>query len=90
MTVALPVCPAAVALMVAVPWATPVTLPESSTVATEVAEEDQLDAHARDGLPLASRGVAVSWTELPTCNVSAEGWTLTLAIWTCWLRTPRR
>ncbi len=61
-TVAVPLCPSLVAVIVAEPAATPVTSPVPLTVATPGALLAQAIARPLSGFPLASRGVAVSCT----------------------------
>jgi hypothetical protein len=65
-TAADPVCPSLVAIMLALPTATPVTTPPEVTVATAVLSEDQdTDLPART-FPAASFVVAVACVVLPT------------------------
>ena len=68
-----------VALIVAVPGATALTLPLPFTVATDGALVPQVTLRPFSGLPTLSRGVAVSWSVPPSDSVGAEGLTLTLA-----------
>ena len=76
-TVALPLCPSLVAVIVAVPAAAPVTKPLLVTVATEVLLLDQDTARPDSGVPFASFGVATSCTVAPTKTDAAAGLTLT-------------
>ena len=69
MTVVVPVCPPAVAPIVAVPAATADTRPVLLTVATAWLLLDQVNAVGTT-LPLASRAVAVSCTDPPTVSVA--------------------
>src|SRR5207302_656025 len=76
-TADVPLCPSDVAVMVVEPATTPVTRPLAFTLPTEVL----LLAHVTDrpvsGLPLASFGVAVSWTACPTGTDADAGLTVT-------------
>src|SRR5882724_4256341 len=76
-TVALPLCPSLVAVIVAEPAAAPVTRPLELTVATEVLLLDQDTARPDSGVPFASFGVAVSCTAPFTCTDAVAGLTLT-------------
>src|SRR3989454_12567197 len=76
-TVALPLCPSLVAVIVAAPAAAPVTTPLELTVATEVLLLDQDTARPDSGVPFASFGVATSCTAPFTCNDAVAGLTLT-------------
>src|SRR3989454_874371 len=76
-TVALPLCPSLVAVIVAAPAAAPVTTPLELTVATEVLLLDQDTARPDSGAPFASLGVATSCTAPFTCNDAVAGLTLT-------------
>ena len=78
-TVAEPLLPSLVAMIVAVPAAPPLTSPLPLTVATDVFELAQVTARPPSALPLASRGVAVSCTVWPTCREGDVGATLTAA-----------
>ena len=64
-----PVTPLALAVIDAVPGATPVTNPEVETVATAVL----VDAHAKVVAVLGGEAVAVSWTVCPATTVVVEG-----------------
>src|SRR3989442_5499594 len=64
-TVALPLCPSLVAVIVAEPAAAPVTEPLPLTVATDVLLLDQLTVRPDNALLLATFGVAVSCTVPP-------------------------
>src|SRR5438874_513171 len=59
-TVAVPLCPSLVAVIVAEPATLPVTSPLELTVATDVLELAHVITRPDKGLPLASFGVAVS------------------------------
>src|SRR5207248_1379256 len=74
-----PLCPSLVAVMVAVPAATPVTSPLPFTRATAVLLLDQVTTRPLSGFPLASFGVAVSCTVEPSCTLAGEGLTVTEA-----------
>src|SRR6266516_2735425 len=74
---AVPLCPSAVAVIVATPAATPDTTPLELTVATAVLLLDQLMTRPESGVPLASFGVAVSGTVCPTCTLADAGATAT-------------
>src|SRR5207249_10334504 len=76
-TVALPLCPSLVAVIVAATAATPVTTPLELTVATEVLPLDQDTARPGSGVPFASLGVAASCTVPLTWTDAAAGPTLT-------------
>src|SRR2546425_3377395 len=78
-TLDVPLCPSLVAVMVAEPAATPVTSPLPFTVAAAVLLLDQVTTRPVSGRPLASFGVAVSWTVRPTVTLAGEGVTVTLA-----------
>src|SRR5436305_1953415 len=72
-----PLCPSLVAVIVAEPDVPPVTSPLPSTLATAVLLLDQVTVRPVNGFPLASFGVAVSWTVWPTCTVADAGLTVT-------------
>src|SRR5213080_2901393 len=76
-TVAVPLCPSLVAVIVAAPAVTPVTSPPALTVATAVLLLPQLTGRPDNGLPLASFEVAVSCTVWPTCTDAVPGLTVT-------------
>src|SRR6184192_478089 len=76
-TVAGPLCPSLVAVIVAAPAVTPVTSPPALTVATAVLLLPQLTGRPDNGLPLASFEVAVSCTVWPTCTDAVPGLTVT-------------
>src|SRR5436309_1374696 len=76
-TVAVPLCPSLVAVIVAAPAVTPVTTPLPLTVATAVLLLPQLTGRPDNGLPLASFGVAVSCTVWPTGTDAVLGLTVT-------------
>src|SRR6266852_4534421 len=76
-TVALPLCPSLVAVIVADPAAAPVTKPLPFTVATDVLLLDHVTVRPESGFPLASFGVAVSCTVPLTWTDADGGLTLT-------------
>src|SRR6266853_1347448 len=81
-TVEVALFPSLVAVMVAEPAATPVTTPTfTCPLAVTVATATLLVAHVTtrpvNGLPLASRGIAVSCTACPTPALTVAGLTLT-------------
>src|SRR5205809_2896432 len=76
---AVPLWPSLVAVMVTAPATTPVTSPLLFTVAIVLSLDDQLIARPAKGLPLASRGVAVSCTVRPIATVPELGVTVTAA-----------
>src|SRR2546426_1988138 len=76
-TVALPVFPSLVAVIVGEPAVTPVTSPLPSTVATPVVPLTQLIVRPLSGVPFASFGVAVSCTVWFTETLADAGLTLT-------------
>jgi len=76
---AVPLWPSLVAVMVTAPATTPVTSPLLFTVAIVLSLDDQLIARPVKGLPLASRGVAVSCTVRPIATVPELGVTVTAA-----------
>lgn len=78
-TVAVPVFPSMVALIVTVPAETPVTTPDEFTVARLVLLLDHVATRRYRGCPAASSGVAVSVVVLPTITLAVEGDTVTLA-----------
>ena len=78
-TLAVPLCPSLVAVIVAEPATTLVTRPVPSTVATDGLELDHVTVRPDSGLPLASFGAAVSCTVFPTCTLAEAGLTLTEA-----------
>ena len=65
--------PSDVAVIVAVPWTTPVTTPLEETVATAVLLLLQATLRPLRALPEASLGVAVSWVVPPTVTEALEG-----------------
>ena len=74
--------PSLVAVMMAEPAATPVTTPTVTcplavTVATAALLVAQVTSRPLNGLPLASCGVAVSWTACPTAALTVAGLRLT-------------
>src|SRR6266480_4599552 len=76
---AVPLWPSLVAVMVTAPATTPVTNPLLLTVAIVLSLDDQLIARPVKGLPLASRGVAVSCTVCPCSTLTEAGVTVTAA-----------
>src|SRR3989441_801786 len=76
---AVPLWPSLVAVMVTAPATTPVTSPVLFTVAIVLSLDDQPIARPVNGLPLASRGVAVSCTVCPIATVPELGVTVTAA-----------
>src|SRR5690606_1053084 len=87
-TVACPVLPSLVAVIVAVPGAMPRTSPLDVTVATDVLELDHVMVRPLSALPFWSLGVAVSWSVPPTWIVPDEGETVTVATAGCVLPPP--
>jgi hypothetical protein len=71
-TEAVSLLPSEVAVMVAVPWATPVTRPSWETVATPLLLLLQATLRLRVS-PEASLSVAVSWVVPPTVTEALEG-----------------
>ena len=78
-TLALPLFPSLVAVIVAGPGATPVTRPVAFTVAVDVLELVHVTVRPVRMLPLASLSVAVSCTVWPTWTGAAAGVTSTVA-----------
>src|SRR5207248_5361976 len=74
-----PLLPSDVAVIVAVPAATPVTSPLPFTLATAVLLLDHVTTRPLSGFPLASFGVAVSCTVAPCCTLAGDGLTVTAA-----------
>jgi hypothetical protein len=68
-----PACPSLVAVIVAEPGATPVTIPVADTVATAGALELQVTVRSVSTAPLASFAVAVSGTAPPTTSDALPG-----------------
>lgn len=77
-TVAVPDCPSLVAVIVAVPGATPVTTPAADTVATDVALLVQVTTRPVRMFPAASRVVAPNVTLCPAATLAVPGATVTL------------
>jgi hypothetical protein len=79
-----PVLPPALAEIVTLPGATPVTTPVADTVATDVLLDDQVNWTPGMALPLALRAVAVSVEVQATFTDANDGEIVTLAIgnWT--------
>src|SRR5437879_11308660 len=78
-----PLCPSLVAMIVADPAATPLTSPLPLTVATAVLSLAHVTVRPASGVPLASFGVAVSWTVCPAWTLAGAGLTATDATGTC-------
>src|SRR5216117_415217 len=76
---AVPPRPSLVAVIVALPTATAVTSPLALTLATAGALLAHVTTRPDSGLPLASFGVAVSWTVCPTMMLAVAGLTVTEA-----------
>ena len=76
-TVAVPLCPSLVAVMVTVPAATAVTTPEVVTVAIFASLVDQVTTRPDSVFPLASRVVAVRVADEPTATCDDAGVTTT-------------
>jgi hypothetical protein len=76
---AVPLCPSLVAVMVALPAATPVTSPLAETVAMADALLAHVTTRPESAFPLASFGVAVSCTVCPTAILADAGLTATEA-----------
>src|SRR5437763_15301573 len=76
---AVPLLPSLVAVIVAVPTPAPVTSPVALTVATPVWSLAHVMVRPESGVPLASRGVAVSCTAPPVWIVCDAGDTVTAA-----------
>ncbi|MBV5324502.1 MAG: hypothetical protein J0626_04100, partial [Rhodospirillaceae bacterium] len=60
-TPALPTTPSAVAVIVAGPGLTPLTIPAASTVATLGADDDQVTGRPVSAFPFPSFGLAKNW-----------------------------
>jgi hypothetical protein len=86
-TVAVPLCPSLVAVIVAEPAATPVANPLALTVAWPALLLAHVTTRPDSALPLASRGVAVSWIVCPTLTLDDAGATSTDATARRWMRT---
>jgi len=76
---AVPLCPSLVAVIVADPGARAVTFPFTSAIATEVLLLAHVTVRPESGVPFASFGVAVSWTDCPAATVADPGLTPTEA-----------
>jgi hypothetical protein len=83
-----PVLPSTVAVMVALPAATPVTSPEFDTVANWLADVDQVIVLPEIAAPLAVRGVADSWIVPPVATEDDGAATCTLATVSGWTVSP--
>jgi hypothetical protein len=77
-TVALPLLPSLVAVIVAEPAATPVTTPVAETVATPVLLDDQVTVRSSRVTPFASFTVATNGVVCPTVTLGVAGDTTTL------------
>jgi hypothetical protein len=86
-TAAVPLLPSLVAVIVAEPVATPVTSPLALTVATAALLLPHVTTRPDSVLPLASRGVAVSWIACPTLTLDDAGITPTVATGRSRMRT---
>src|SRR5256885_3969965 len=78
-TLAVPLFPSLVAVIVALPTVTPVTRPVDDTVATPPSLVAQVTVRPLSGFPLASRSTAVSCTVPPMATPGAPGLTVTVA-----------
>jgi len=78
-TVAVPLCPSLVAVIVAEPAATPVTKPLAETVAAAALLVAQVTTRPLRAVPFASFGVAVNCVVAPTVTPAAVGLTVTEA-----------
>src|SRR5437879_712738 len=79
-TLAVPLCPSLVAVIVTgPPGPTPVTSPLPFTLAIALLLDCQVITRPVNGLPLASRGVAVSCTVCPCATLARNGVTVTAA-----------
>src|SRR5438067_202516 len=78
-TLAVPLCPSLVAVIVAAPTATPRTMPLPSTLATPGALLPQVTARPLRGFPFGSSGVAANCIVAPTTTVPDGGVTATTA-----------
>jgi len=76
-TVAVPLLPSLVAVIVAEPVATPVTSPLPFTVATAALLVDHVTTRPDSVMPLVSRGVAASCTACPADTLADAGLTAT-------------
>jgi hypothetical protein len=75
--VAPPACPSLAAEIVATPADTPLTSPLPSTEATAEFVVPHVTVRPTSGLPLASLGVAASWSVCPTATLADAGLTVT-------------
>src|SRR5207244_610343 len=78
-TIAVPIFPSLVAVIVTPPTARPVTSPLPETLAIVVSLLVQVTTRPVSGAPFASFGVAVSCTVCPTGTVAGDGVTVTEA-----------
>src|SRR5881396_2947873 len=76
-TLAVPLCPSLIAVIVAAPAATPVTSPVEDTVATAGVPDAQVTDRPESTLPAASFRVVVSCTVAPTSTTAVAGLTVT-------------
>src|SRR5437867_644751 len=74
-TLAVPLCPSLVAVIVAAPTATPLTSPETDTVAIAAFALAHVTTRPVSALPAASFGVALSCCVEPTAMVADSGLT---------------
>src|ERR1700719_4569119 len=72
-----PFCPSLVAVIVAVPGATPVTRPLPLTVAAAVLLEPHVTTRPVSAAPFASFGIAVNWIVCPAVRLVVAGVTAT-------------
>lgn len=82
-TVAVPLCPSLLAVIVTFPGETPVTTPPDETVAMALSLLDQPTMRPGRTLPVASSVVAESVTVCPAAIALDDGVTDTLATGTC-------
>src|SRR2546421_1210629 len=80
---AVPLCPSLMAVILADPATAPLTRPLELTVATAVLLLDHVIVRPVSALPLASFGVAASWSVLPAGTLPEAGLTVTDATGTC-------
>ncbi len=78
-TLAVPVLPSLVAVIVPVPAATPVTKPVAATVITALLLLVQVTARPFSTLPAGSVATAASWRVAPACTLDVAGLTATEA-----------
>lgn len=78
MTLAVPLLPSLVALIVVEPTATAVTNPPAEIVATDVFEEDQVMVRPPNAVPVESRGVATNVVVSPGTSEALAGLNVTV------------